>query len=340
MMRSGLAITGLVLGLFASFSASANYQLNSYGLGPAGTNSASSTTYSLRGALGEQANGTTNSTTYQSNNGSINASQLNTPPAPSLSNGNNSFYNKLLLIINSSQDPSNSTYSVEVSTNNFTTYSYLQADGSLSTTPVYQSYSAWGGSSGIDIVGLANSTTYEARVDAQAGKFSDTNFSVAATASTVAPSISFGVNPNTIAMGSLLPGSVVTSPSLSFGLSTNANSGGAIYIYGQYGGLYSAFANHTIAAVSGNLSSLSEGFGVQASNPTETSGGPFEINSIYAGTSSIVGGESTIPTQFISSAYPITNGSATAVTKAITSSATPPASDYSETLTFLGAANF
>ena len=340
MFRSSLALLTSGLVFIASFSSSSNYQLNSYGISAAGTNTSSSSTYYLRGSLGDQANGQTASPNDSSGNGPINTSAINTPPAPSLSNNNNTYYNKLLLIINASVDPSDATYSVEVSTNDFSSYSYLQASGVLGSSPVYQSYSAWGGSSGILIVGLANSTTYQARVDAQAGQFSDTNYSAYASTSTVAPTITFGVSPNNLSLGNLLPSQVTTSSNIALDLSTNGNSGGAIYVYGLYGGLYSNSANHLILASSGNLSSLNEGFGIQASNTSATSGGPLVIDSPYNGTGDNVGSESTTPTQFIYTTKPIISGSATANALAINSKNTPSANDYSETLTFIGAANY
>jgi hypothetical protein len=330
----------LSLPVIAAFSSSANYQLNSYGINGGGTNNTASTNYNLRGAAGEQTNGVTNSTNYSAGNGSIQTGELNVPPAPTLSNGSNTYYNRLLVTINNTVDPSDSKFAIAISSNSFSTTNYVGASGTLVSSPVYQSYSSWGGASGSFIVGLANSTTYEVKVAALENQFSNTNFGSYASATTVSPSITFSLTPNSISMGTLTLGSVVTSSNISFGITTNGNSGAGIYIYGAHSGLYSATQSYTIPAYSGNLASQSEGFGAQGTSPTQTSGGPLSVTSPFNGTGNNVGAESTTPQQIFSSSNPIVSGSANANLQAIFGVSTPTASDYSETLTFISAANF
>ncbi|HEY5268455.1 MAG TPA: hypothetical protein VII94_04990, partial [Candidatus Saccharimonadales bacterium] len=77
-------LTSLV---FAAFSSSTTYNLQSYSVGPGSTNNSSSTTYTLQGSTGEQANGSTSGSTYTASNGSINTEQISIPIAPTLSNG-------------------------------------------------------------------------------------------------------------------------------------------------------------------------------------------------------------------------------------------------------------
>jgi hypothetical protein len=341
-----IKLASLSIGLvtaFASFSSSSGpsgYQLQSYGVGPGGTNSASSTTYKLQGTVGEQTNGSTAGSTKTANNGSIQTEQLNVPPAPTLSNGSGTYYNKLNFIINTGGNPSDTTFAVAVSTDSFVTTSYVQADGTLNTTPVYQTYTAWGSGSGTFMVGLTPSTAYKVKVAAKQGLFTNTEYGAFATATTAAPSTTFNVSPNSIGLGSLLPGSVVTSSNLTFSFGTDAVSGGAVYVSGASSGLFSTVQGHLIPAYTGNLALQTEGFGVQATNPGQYSGGPLTTVSPFNGTIHTVGAESTAPQQMLATTAPIVSGSANANVQAIVSSTTPAGADYQEVLTFIAAGSF
>lgn len=332
---------GLGALLFAAFSTSTNYQLNSYGIGSGGSSNSSSSTYRLQASVGEQANGSTASSNNTANNGSVQTEQLNVPPAPTLSNGSNTYYNKLNIIVNSGGNPTDTTYAIAASTNNFTTTNYVQADGTLSTSPVYQTAATWNNSgAGTFMIGLSTSTSYEVKVAAKQGQFTNTTYGAFATASTVTPSITFSVSPNSTSLGSLLAGSVVTSSNLSFSFATNGGSGGNVYVSGQNGGLLSTLQSHTIAAFTGNLAGQSEGFGVQATNPSQTSGGPLTTVSPFNGTSNTVGAESTVPKAMLTTNAPVAGGTANANMQAIVSKTTAPSADYQEVLTFIASASF
>jgi hypothetical protein len=342
MLKAGALLSSFTLGLsfFAAFSASTSYKLNNYSIGPGGTNNAASTTYNLQGSVGEQANGSTASVTYTAQNGSIQTEQINVPLAPTLSNGSNTYYNMLNCIINTGNDPTDTTYALAVSTNNFASASYVQADGTLGSSAVYQSYTAWGGAGGTAIIGLTSSTSYEVEVAAKEGQFTNTEYGPYATAATVSPSITFSVSPSTSSLGNLLPGSVITSSNLSFTFATNAANGGNVYVSGQNTGLLSSRTGHTIAAYTGNLAGQTEGFGVQATNPTQTSGGPLSTVSPFNGSSNTVGAESTVPQQMLTASAPIVGGTANANMQAKASNITPASNDYQEVLTFIASASF
>ena len=109
---------------------------------------------------------------------------------------------------------------------------------------------------------------------------------------------------------------------------------------GANGGLFSAKQNYLIPAYNGDLSTPAQGFGVQASNATETSGGPLVIQSPFNDSGTVVGPDSAVPQPMFTSAAPITTGSANAAILAKASSTTPASADYSETLTFVAAGNF
>jgi len=326
--------------LFGTFPSSNNYVLKSYSIGPGATNNASSTTYHAQASLGEQSNGSTSSTNYSANNGSIQTEQLNIPPAPTLSNGGNSFYNKLQCVINSGGNPSDTTYAIAVSTNNFVSTNYVQADGTLGPNALYQTITTWGGSNGLSIINLNPSTTYQVRVAAMQGLFTNTNYGATASIATVAPSITFSVSPSTTNLGTLYSGTVQTSSYNTVSFSTNAESGGAVYIEGSNQGLRSTLGNYLIPAISGNLASLSQGFGIQGINATEASGGPLIIDSPFNGTANNVGAETNSYTPIFTSVGPITNGIANTDAQAKISNSAPASNDYQEVLIFAASASF
>jgi hypothetical protein len=346
-MRMGqlFSVTGSSLLLFASFSASTHYSLNSYSVGPAGTNSAHSTTYYTQTTGGEVSGNGVSSTHDAGSSGGVQAEQLAIPQAPTLSNGSNTYYNELGVTLNnsmgSSSYPSDVTFAIEVATTSgFTSPSYVQTGGVLGSTAFYQTYAAWGGSGGSFIVSLAPSTTYYVKVAAMQGKFTNTAFGQSTNLATVSPSITFSVSPSSLTLSSLLAGSVITSSSMTFGLTTNAGSGGNVYVSGTNSGLHSTNSGYTIAALTGNLASNGEGFGVQGTGTSQTSGGPLSIDSPYNGSANNVGIEGTSYAQIFSSANPIAGGSATAVVQAKSAASDPASADYVETLNFVASASF
>lgn len=325
--------------LFAAFPASSNYQLNTYSVGSGGTNNSASPNYQLQGSAGEVSGGPTSGTTYTTKSGSIQAEQANVPPAPTLSNAGGTYINRLNFIVNQGGNPSDARYSIAVSTtSNFTVTSYVQADGTLSGTPLYQTYTQWGGATGTLAIGLNSGTSYWFKVNATQGKFTQSGYGPSATAATVGgPTLSFSLSPGTLNMGSLLPNSVITSPSsLSFTFSTNATNGGAVYMAGQYIGLRSANSNYTIKvdAPGGDLSSLSEGFGLKGL----TASAPLTILSPFNGSGNNVGAITTLFQPIFSATSAVNTGTATANLLAKSSVSTPSDTDYQDALTFIAAA--
>ena len=332
--------------LFGVFPSGTTYRINNYSLGGGGTNSAASSTYNLQGSLGEQANGSATGTTDTGKSGSIQTEQLSLPLAPTISNGSGTYYNKLQVTLNDTAGSSNYatdvTFAISISTGSCTTGNYVQADGTTASTPVYQSYSTWGT---LFATNLNPSTTYYFAVAAKEGKFTNTEFGTCASAATVAPSVTFSVSPGSLVLGSIYPGSSpTTSSNLTFGFTTNGASGGAVYVSGLNTGLHSSSTGGNIAAVSGsvsvNLALLAEGFGIQATNPNQVSGGPFATVAPFNGSSNNVGGETTSLEQILASTTPIVTGSANANVQAKSSLSDKTASDYAETLTFVAAGNF
>lgn len=343
---SSLLLAGtLLFGTVSSFSHNSTYYLNSYSVGSGSGTNISNGTYSGQASIGEISNSTSLGAGDTVHAGGIQTEQLAAPQAPTLSNGSGTYYNQLGITLNNSMGsstyPTDVTFAVEIATNaSFTSPNYVQTGGVLGSSPFYQSYAAWGGSSGSAIVNLNSSTTYYVKIAAMQGKFTNTAFGPYASLATVAPSITFTVSPNSISLGSLLAGSVITSSNVAFGFTTNAGSGGTVFVAGTNNGLKSTSTGYTISAQTANLASSSEGFGLQATGASQSAGGPLTISSPYNGSSNNVGTETTSFAQLFASANPITSGSGTLVVQAKSATSDPSGSDYAETLNFIASASF
>ncbi len=324
----------------ASFSASNNYKLNNYGVNSGGSNSTASSTYKANVATGEVSGGSTGATTYTTKSGSIEAQQANVPGAPTLDNGSGTYYNKIKFTLDTQNNPTDATYVVQVATNSgFSSPQYVQANGTLGSSQVWQTYTQWGGFSGTFATGLTPNSHYWFRVAAMQGLYTATAYGPSANATTANPSLSFSVSPNSESFGRLNAGSITNGPSnLSFTFSTNAAFGGTIYMSGSATGLTSTISSHTVAVTppSGDLGSLSEGFGFQGLSASS----PLAIQSPYDGSSNTVGAIYTTYQPAFSSTAPVSSGTASAKLMAKTSATTPAANDYTVTLTFVAAASY
>jgi len=319
---------------------STNFELQNYSFGSGGTDTTfSSTNFGLFGT-----------TDYKSDQGLIFLLQSGVPAAPSLSNNDSKYYDKLQLTINFSTSygsiPSDILFAIAVSTDNFVSDTkYVQADQTLNTNPVWQSYTTWGGSSGFNILSLSKDTIYYAKVASKQGNFTQSPFGPTATLPTAENNtLSFDLLTTSMNLGSLIPGSVITSPTeAEINITTNSNSGALVYIYGTNTGLKSNTAgNYTISSVSGSedLSGLSQGYGLRGTTVTQTSG-QMVIEAPYDGAGSIVG---PIDTQkrilFSTNDAAVVGGVGKFEIRAKSSINTPPASDYADTITIVAAGTF
>jgi hypothetical protein len=277
----------------------------------------------------------------------------NVPPAPTLTNPSN-YYNRLHVIIANGGNPSDTLFAIAISSDDFVTTRYVKSDqaiGSSLTLSDYQTYASWGGGSGFDILGLAANTTYKVKVKAMQGDFSESGYGPTASAATDSLTLIFDIDvaatdtptspPYVLSLGTLLAGTVTTgSDKIWASLETNGQSGANIYIAGQNAGLLSGSTSYSLASTTGDLDSLPEGFGLQGSSATQSSGGPLTIASPFNSGSDQVGGITTAFQTLFTTAGPITAGRGSAVLKAKASSNAPAKSDYSETLTVISAVNF
>lgn len=334
--------------------ASTNYQLKDFGYGGGGVANGTSSNYAASAILGEQNATTLDGATYDLGPGLFYTNQANVPPVPTFTNPSN-YYNKLKLTLDTGGNPTDTLFAITISTDNFVSDNrYVQSDNTVGSTlgiEDYQTYSAWGGGSGFLIIGLAANTTYKVKVKAWQGKFTETAYGPEATAATVGQKLTFDIDvsasdidtnpPFTTNFGDLIAGTVTNSPQkIWVDFDTNGESGGRVYVVASNAGLASSRASYTINAVTGNLTSLSEGFGAQGSTATQTSGSTFSIATAYNLASNNVATTDTTVREIFTVSGPVTGGRGSFLLKAKSSAVTPAASDYTETLTVIASASF
>jgi hypothetical protein len=147
--------------------------------------------------------------------------------------------------------------------------------------------------------------------------------------------------PYLISFGTLPVSTVTDSPQrIWVSLDTNGESGGKVYLSGQNTGLKSTASNYTIAAQTGDLSALAEGFGARGMSATQVSGGPLNLVAPYNGVADNIGLADATIREIFTTSGPVTSGRGSFVLKAKTKPLTPSSSDYTETLTAVASGNF
>jgi hypothetical protein len=340
--------------VFADYPASSKYQLHGYGFGSGGGGDSASTKYRINAISGENGSNELSGNAFKLGAGLNFAQQADVPSAPTLQNADNN-YNKLHFVVNPHQNASDAIFALAVSTDDFVSDTrYVQNDNTIGLAlgaEDYQTYAAWGGASGADLVGLDASTTYYLKAKAMHGDFTETCWGPTANAATVAPSISFDIDvsssdeetdpPFTVGFGSLVPNSVNNSTSkVWIDLTTNAAGGGRVYVAGSNVGLASAHSSYVIPALTGDLSTSAEGYGAQTVSLAQGSGGPISAVSPYNGADANVGRIDTTIREIFSTANPINAGRASFRLMAKSTQVTPAATDYTDTLTLIASASF
>ncbi len=206
--------------LFLAMPTSLNFEMRDFGFGAGGVGISDSGNYSLTGVAGEVSSGNLSGTSYDLGPGLLFTQQSNTPAAPTFTNPSN-HYNKLKFVLDTGSNPSDTLFAIAISTDNFVTTNYVQADNTIGSSAVYQTYSTWGGASGAFVVGLTSNTTYKIKVKAIQTKYTESSFSAVATAATTTPSLSYDIDisttdsetssPYTLKFGTLNVGSVTTA---------------------------------------------------------------------------------------------------------------------------------
>lgn len=330
---------------------STNYEMHDYGFGGGGTSVGNSTNYSTKAILGEVSGPEDVGSTYNLLSGLEFIQQANVPAAPTFTNPSN-YYNKLKFTLDTGNNPTDTTFAIAISTDNFTTTNFIQSDNTIGATAIYQTYSAWGGASGANVIGLTPNTTYKIKVKAVQTKYNESAYSAVATASTSNVSLTYDLDisasdsetaaPYTVSFGTLSVGSVTTATNkIWVDIDTNADNGAFVYLYSNGAGLTSANASYTINSATDNLTGASEGYGIQIATVTQSAGGPLTKVSPYDNSSENVGVINTTSRNILTTGgAPITGGRASLYVKAKAATTTPAASDFSSTITMIASSSF
>lgn len=211
------------------------YELKQYGFGNGGTDGSNNGTNSMYGFVGELENGTQSNGTYNLGDGLVYTIQAHVPPAPTFTNPNSN-YDRLKLVINNGNNPSDAEFAIAISTDNFVTTRYVQNDGTVGNVlgnEDWQTYTSWGGASGVEITGLQNNTTYKVKLKARQGDFTETGYGPEASVATVDPSLTFGISSNTLTFNNLNSGNSYTDSTQSTTLTTSTNAYNGYVVYAR-----------------------------------------------------------------------------------------------------------
>jgi hypothetical protein len=209
--------------------ASTNFKLQGYGFGSGG-GSLSSTNYQTNGLLGETEFGKTTGLTYLITN--------NVPGSPTLAIPANN-YDRIQFVINTSNNPTDTTYAIAISTDNFVSDKrFVKSDGTVGSTLTTSDYKTgvnWYGSYltyGF-ITGLTQNTTYYIKVKARQGNFSESGYGPTASITTGSPTLTLTLSNNTLTFANLNSTDSYNDSSQQTTLTTSTNAYGGYKIYGR-----------------------------------------------------------------------------------------------------------
>ena len=246
-----------VIGSILAQSASAgptstNYELKDYGFGGGGTAKSDSTNYSIFGVAGETEFGKPGSTNYKAGAGLVYTLQANVPPAPTWTNPASN-YDRLKLVIQTGGNPTDSKYAVAISDDSFITTQYVQSDYTIGSALgledwlTFDGAGSWGGAAGKFIRTLKTGTTYQVKVAAKRGNFTESGYGPTASAATSNPSLTFGISSSTLTFANLNSGNSYTDSAKTTALTTSTNAYNGYAIYGRNTALLT-FGSETIPA--------------------------------------------------------------------------------------------
>lgn len=215
---------------------STNYQLQDYSVGSiSGSDQLASPSYGVLAVIGENGafDSTNQSTNYTFNGGIIFAMQAPTPHQPTLTNPHN-FYDRLLATLHSDDDSDTLNYAFAISADDFVTTYFVSSTGTLKdqlSDEDFQSYDHWGADQGFMITGLDSNTEYKIKVKARQGQYTESDYSLEASAETTVPSLSFSID-GSANMGVWSEENNYSSTAVStLTTSTNAYNGYQVYAY-------------------------------------------------------------------------------------------------------------
>lgn len=259
--------------------------------------------------------------------------RANTPYPATLANSEQ-YYDRLLITLNSSNNPTDTLYAVIISSDNFATSEYVQNDGTTGPTlgtEDYRTYASWGGASGSFILGLNQNTAYKVRVKALHGDFTETGYSSDSNeVSTTVPFVNLTVNVPFVTLGVLNVASISQTTNVGVSVNTNAYVGYQVYISDQgngvNGGLYDG-GGSLIDSIDATLTPGVEGYGVQANSATGT------VDAKYNVVGNQVGALDTSTNPLVSNTVAVSGENTTVQFKA-TISASTSAGNYTDFVYF------
>ena len=305
----GILLLSPAMGIEAQNLASPNYTVENAIIDSGGQNS-SSTNYSGTESLGGEGDALSSSSNYSAFAGFIQHAYPGVPGQPTLANTGGTLYNSLDFVVATGGNPSDAQYALAISSDSFATTYFIQTDNTLATSTAWNTYVAWGGSSGGRVTGLSASTTYQLKIKARFAANTETAYSITAQTATINPNFTMtisGVNSGTAVAGAVST-ITTTSNGISFGslvsdavsvamqkvtISTNA-AGGYTTTVRQEGSLTNAYGV-PISPVSGTnalpasfpASVTTGAFGYHTTDASLCTGSAtrFSSNDTYAGLS-------------------------------------------------------
>lgn len=212
------------------------YEIKDYSFGAGGTGNqgTAGSSYTIFGTAGEVEYSKLIGGTYGVGGGLTYTLKANVPAAPAFSNpGTN--YDRLKIIIDTGSNPTDTTFAVAISTDNFASdVRYVKSDftvGTSQTIADFLTYSGWGSASGQWITGLTNNTTYYVKVKARRGNFSESEYSAVANRATSNPSLTFGISSTSLTFNNLNGGNGYTDSSQTTTLTTSTNAYNGYIVY-------------------------------------------------------------------------------------------------------------
>ena len=166
-----------------------------------------------------------------------------------------------------------------------------------------------------------------------------------AVSATVPQSFSFALSGNTDALGSLSTGSVTNSPTpRTATVNTNAANGWQVWAKDANTGLTSTNASYTIASTTpgsnSTISSGTEGYNMGVASSQTSGSGTITVAAAFVNGAGTGGGLDTSLRSLASSNGTANNAVLTMTNHVTISSITPPATDYADTITVVGAGLF
>jgi len=163
--------------------------------------------------------------------------KANVPGAPTLSTPNNS-YDRILFVVTTSGNPSDTTYALEISTvSDFSSnVNYINSDGTFGGTlsnSNFQTYTAWGSNSGTYVTGLTSNTTYYIRTAARQGMYTQSEWGPSASITTQTPALTLTIDNPAITFNNLNSNDSYTDSSQSDTLTTTTNAINGYTVYGR-----------------------------------------------------------------------------------------------------------